>query len=258
MKIIDQNICEIFEKYELSIIEYNSMQFLSFYFLFANVMQIDNQQKVIAWIWYLRLNHCQLEMINQFRNKRNIEIIQSKTLKMIECIICVINKMHSLIQKTFISKIIKSYEIFHFDFIIYNKRFNDIICIIHFIDELISFNWVFSLNDHKKKTLIFVFKSLINQYDDVDMITNSIIKIYQFKNNWKIKFCNKTLNENNQSKIFRSKIKNQNVLRHCLLKKHVALIYMQNCLKSYILNFISLSCIWSTRFLFNQINEIRH
>ena len=48
MKIIDQDICEILEKYELATIEYNSMQSFSFYFSFANVMQIDNQQKIIA------------------------------------------------------------------------------------------------------------------------------------------------------------------------------------------------------------------
>ena len=178
IKIMYQNICEINEKYELSMIEYNSMQsFFSFYFLFANVMQINNQQKVIAWIWHLRLSHCRFEVINQLRNKGNIEMIQSKTFKTIECITCVINKMHRLIQKTFINKIIKFYEIFHFDFIICNKKFDDIICIIYFIDELISFNWVFSLNNHKEKTLIFVFKNLINQYNRVNMITNFVIKI---------------------------------------------------------------------------------
>ena len=147
-------------------------------FLFENSMQLRNQQKTIAWTWHLRLNHCRIKMINQLRNKKGIEIIQSsKTLKTVKCIICVISKMHRLIQKTFINKIIKSYKILYFDLIIYNCEFNDIICIIHFINELIFFNWVFSLNDHKEKTLIFVFKNLINQCDYADMITNSIIKI---------------------------------------------------------------------------------
>ena len=152
VKTIGQNICEIFEKYELSMIEYNSMQFFSqdFYFSFANVMQINNQQKVIAWIWHLRLSHCRLEVINQLRNKGNIEMIQSKALKTIECITCVISKMHRLIQKALISKIIKPYEVFHFDLTICNRGFDDTTCIAYFTDELTSFNWVFPLNDHKE------------------------------------------------------------------------------------------------------------
>ena len=116
-------------------------------------------------------------MINQLRHKESIEVIDSKALKTIECITCVISKMHRLIQKTFINKIIKSYEVLYFDFIICNRRFDNITYIIHFIDELIFFNWVFPLNDYKEKTLIFIFKNLINQYDHVDLITNSIIKI---------------------------------------------------------------------------------
>ena len=87
--------------------------------------------------------------------------------------------MHRLVQKASINKIIKSYKILYFDLIICNCDFDKIICIIHFIDELIFFNWVFPLNDHKEKTLIFIFKNLINQYDRVDLITNSIIKIIQ-------------------------------------------------------------------------------
>ena len=50
IKIIDQDICEISEKYELSMIEFNSIFFSNFYFSFVNVVQINNQQKIIEWI----------------------------------------------------------------------------------------------------------------------------------------------------------------------------------------------------------------
>jgi hypothetical protein len=49
----------------------------------------------------------------------------------------------------------------HFDLIIFNKIFDETTCIAHFIDELIFFNWVYSLINHKKKTLLSVFKDLI-------------------------------------------------------------------------------------------------
>ena len=178
IKITNEDICEIFKKYELTMIEYNPMPSQSIDPSFANSVQLRNQQKAISWIWHLRLSHCKSEIINQLRNKKDIERIQSsKTFKTIDCITCVIRKMHRLVQKTPTNKIIKSYEVLHFDFIICNCDFDEITCIIHFIDELIFLNWVFPLNDHKEKTLIFVFKSLINQYDRVDLTTNSIIKI---------------------------------------------------------------------------------
>jgi hypothetical protein len=50
----------------------------------------------------------------------------------------------------------------HFDLIICNKTFDETTCIAHFIDELIFYSWVFSLMNHKKKTLLSVFKDLIN------------------------------------------------------------------------------------------------
>jgi hypothetical protein len=39
----------------------------------------------------------------------------------------------------------------HFDLIICNKTFNETTCITHFINQLIFYNWVFSLMNHKKK-----------------------------------------------------------------------------------------------------------
>jgi hypothetical protein len=65
----------------------------------------------------------------------------------------------------------------HFDLIICNKAFDETTCIAHFIDELIFFNWVYSLIDHKKKTLLSIFKDLINQCDRIDFNERVIIRI---------------------------------------------------------------------------------
>jgi hypothetical protein len=65
----------------------------------------------------------------------------------------------------------------HFDLIICNKTFNDITCIAHFIDELIFFSWVYSLINHKKKTLLSIFKSLIYQCDRIKFNERAIIRI---------------------------------------------------------------------------------
>ena len=54
-----------------------------------------------------------------------------KISKIINCEMCTINKMHKMIIRVFISKIIKSFEILFFDIIINDIEFNKIICIAH-------------------------------------------------------------------------------------------------------------------------------
>jgi hypothetical protein len=65
----------------------------------------------------------------------------------------------------------------HFDLIICNKAFNETTCIAHFIDELIFYNWVFSLINHREKTLMSIFKDLINQCDRIEFDERAIIRI---------------------------------------------------------------------------------
>jgi hypothetical protein len=86
--------------------------------------------------------------------------------------------MHRLVQKQSSARAIKLYEMLHFDLIIYEiKKFDEIICIAHFTNEFIHYSWVFSLNDHQKKTLMFIFKDLINKCDRSDIAINSMIWI---------------------------------------------------------------------------------
>jgi hypothetical protein len=85
--------------------------------------------------------------------------------------------MHRLIQRKSSAKAIKIFQILHFDLIICNKAFNETTCITHFIDELIFYNWVFSLMNHKKKTLLSIFKDLINQCNRIKFDERAIIRI---------------------------------------------------------------------------------
>jgi hypothetical protein len=50
-------------------------------------------------------------------------------------------------------------------------------CITHFINELIFYNWIFSLMNHKKKTLLSIFKDLINQCNYIKFDECAIIRI---------------------------------------------------------------------------------
>jgi hypothetical protein len=65
----------------------------------------------------------------------------------------------------------------HFDLIICNKAFDETTCIAHFTDELIFYNWIFSLMNHREKTLLSIFKDLINQCDRIKFDERAIIRI---------------------------------------------------------------------------------
>jgi hypothetical protein len=110
--------------------------------------------------------------------------------------------MHRLIQRASSAKTIRFFQILHFDLIICNKTFDDTTCIAHFIDEWIFFSWVYSLINHKKKTLLSIFKDLINQCDWIkfnERAINRIIRIKQeifIDKKLKIECVRKTLIEN--------------------------------------------------------------
>jgi hypothetical protein len=64
----------------------------------------------------------------------------------------------------------------HFDLIICNKAFDEMTCIAHFINQLIFYNWTYSLINHKKKTLLSIFKDLINQCNRREFDERAIIR----------------------------------------------------------------------------------
>jgi hypothetical protein len=173
IKSIDVMICDIEEKQNLSLLKYRFVE------KFVNAVQ--SHKKILAkttfWNWHLRLKHCRSEMINQLKKIDEIEITQKNASKIVQCDTCAISKMHRLIQRTSSAKAIKFFQILHFDLIICNKTFDDTTSIAHFTDELIFFNRVYSLIDHKKKTLLSIFKDLINQCDWIKFNERAIIRI---------------------------------------------------------------------------------
>jgi hypothetical protein len=107
----------------------------------------------------------------------------------------------------------------HFDLIIYNKAFNETTCITHFTEKLIFYNWVFSLMNHRKKTLLSIFKDLINQCDHIKFDERAIIRIIRIDQkifiDKKLENWSKKLIEIDERRIFLNKTKNLNILLIC-------------------------------------------
>jgi hypothetical protein len=173
IKSIDVMINDIEKKHDLLFLKYRFVE------KFVNAIQSHKKilAKTISWNWHLWLKHCRSKMINQLKKIDEIEITQKNASKIVHCDTCAISKMHRLIQRTSLTKAIKSFQILHFDLIICNKTFDNTTRIAHFIDELIFFNWMYSLINHKKKTLLSIFKNLINQCDRIKFNELAIIRI---------------------------------------------------------------------------------
>jgi hypothetical protein len=169
----DKKVCEISMQCNVLLLKFNliSQEDLNKH---ANSIQSRKftTTKTTSWFWHLRLDHCRLEIIHQLKKTESIEMIKkNESSKTVDCDICAVSKMHRLMQKTSAERATKSYEILHFDIIIFKKKFDfdETSCIVHFIDDFTSFNWVFSLIDHQEKTLMSVFKSLINKCDQTEL-----------------------------------------------------------------------------------------
>ncbi len=217
IKSINVMICDIEKKHDLFLLKYRFVE------KFVNAVQCHKKilAKMSFWDWHLRLKHCWSKMINQLKKIDEIKIIQKNASKIVHCDTCAISKMHCLIQRTSSAKAIKFFQVLHFDLIICNKTFDDMTCITHFIDELIFFNWVYSLIDHKKKTLLLIFKDLINQCDRIEFNERAIIRIIRvdqeifIDKKLKTECARKKLIEIDRRRIFLNKTKNSNVLMNC-------------------------------------------
>jgi hypothetical protein len=141
----NKQICEIQKRFEMHLLEYNFVSKNDQ--MMKNSIQLSKNImiKTISWQWHQRLKHCRFQMINHLSKKwvNNNDDLASKTIK---CEIYVVFKMHKLMQKISTTKIIKSYKMLHFDLIIYEiRKFDEIICITHFIDNSFTihefFHW---------------------------------------------------------------------------------------------------------------------
>ncbi len=175
-----KKVCEINMQCNVLLLKFN---FISLENLNKHANSIQSRKftttKTTSWFWHFKLDHCKLEIIHQLKKIENIEMIKRNEFsKTIDCETYAVSKMHCLMQKILAERVTKSYEILHFDIIIFKKKFDfdETFCIIHFIDEFTLFNWVFSLIDHQEKTLMSMFKSLINRCDRTELIINSMMK----------------------------------------------------------------------------------
>ncbi len=172
----NEQICEIQRRFEVHLLEYNLVSKNDQ--LMTNSIQLSKNImiKTISWQWHQRLEHCRSQMIDHLSKEwiTNDDV----AFKTIKCQICAVFKMHRLVQKQSSARAIKLYEMLHFDLIIYEiKDFDDTICIAHFTNEFTHYSWVFSLNDHREKTLMLVFKDLINRCDRSGIAIDSMIRI---------------------------------------------------------------------------------
>jgi hypothetical protein len=136
----------------------------------------------------------------------------------------------------------------HFDLIIYEiKKFDENICIAYFTNKFTHYLWIFSLNDHRKKTLMFVFKNLINRCDRLNIAINSMIRIIRTSQETSI---NKRL-ENwiiNQKIIWDWSIKNTFEQNDMSKRYEVLSIEKAKCIREHAKLFenLFLECYWSS------------
>jgi hypothetical protein len=172
-KTFEAVICDIENRYELSFLKYCFVE------KFVNAVQSHKKMtaKTTFWNWYFRLNHYRSKIINHLKKVNEMKVIQKKTSKTIQCNTCAIFKINRLIQRKSSIRTMKFFQMLHFDLIINNKTFDKTTCIAHFINKLIFYTWVYSLLNHKTKTLMSIFKNLINFCDRIRFDKRAIIRI---------------------------------------------------------------------------------
>jgi hypothetical protein len=176
----DEQVCEIQGRFGVHLLEYNPVSRDDQ--LVANSVQLSKNIMVKAtpWQWHQRLGHCRPQVIDHLPKEWVISRSEdgSEAPKTVKCQTCAVSKMHRLVQKQPSARATKPYEVLHFDLIIYGIRgFDGITCIAHFTDEFTHYSWVFSLTDHREKTLMPVFKGLINRCDRSGIAINSMVRI---------------------------------------------------------------------------------
>jgi hypothetical protein len=170
-----KQVCEIQGRFGVQLLEYTPISRDDQ--MVANSVQPSKNTMVKAtpWQWHQRLGHCRPQVIDHLPK----EWITSGDAapKTVKCETCAVSKMHRLVQKQPSARATKPYEVLHFDLTIYGIRgFDGTTCIAHFTDEFTHYSWVFPLNDHREKTLMPVFKGLINRCDRSGIAIDSMVR----------------------------------------------------------------------------------
>jgi hypothetical protein len=119
----DKQVCEIQKRFEVQLLEYNLIQVTNSMQSSRNIMV-----KAISWKWHQRLEHCRSQIIDHLSKEWITSDVNNETFTKIKCQICAVFKMHQLVQRQSSARVIKSYEMLHFDLIIYEMRDFDDTC----------------------------------------------------------------------------------------------------------------------------------
>jgi hypothetical protein len=171
-----KQVCEIQGRFGVQLLEYNPVSRDDQ--MVANSVQPSKNTMVKAtpWMWHQRLGHCRPQVIDHLPKEWIITSGEAAP-KTVKCQTCAVSKMHRLVQKAPSGRATKPFEVLHFDLTIYGIRgFDGTSCIAHFTDEFTHYSWVFPLNDHREKTLMPVFKGLINRCDRSGIAINSMVR----------------------------------------------------------------------------------
>ena len=69
------------------------------------------------------MRHCMPKMIQQIKKIKAMKVMTEHVFKIINCIICAVSKMYEIIKNGFSDRIIKFFQMLHFDLIINNIKF---------------------------------------------------------------------------------------------------------------------------------------
>jgi hypothetical protein len=147
-----KQVCEIQGRFGVQLLEYNPVSRDDQ--MVANSVQPSKNTMVKAtpWMWHQRLGHCRPQVIDHLPKEWIITSGEAAP-KTVKCQTCAVSKMHRLVQKAPSGRATKPFEVLHFDY-----------------------SWVFPLNDHREKTLMPVFKGLINRCDRSGIAINSMVR----------------------------------------------------------------------------------
>ena len=125
------------------------------------------------------MGHCRPAVIEKLRDIPDVVVKEGAAPLTVECETCAVSKMHKLVNRMPANRATKPFQILHFDLIILDHAWEGTTCIAHFVDEVSRYNWVFPLPNHLEKTLIKIFKYMINLCDRHGIPIGSVLIIFR-------------------------------------------------------------------------------
>ena len=125
------------------------------------------------------MGHCCLAVIEKLRDIPDVIVKEGATLLTVKCETCAVSKMHKLVNYMPANRATKLFQILYFNLIILDHAWDGTTCIAHFVNKVSRYNWVFPLPNHLEKTLIKIFKYMINLCDWQGILIRSVLIIFR-------------------------------------------------------------------------------